>query len=552
MKRKTTTLLVWICMLCATALTAQLDSLQVQRIDSLFSAWNQPNHPGGAVGIVKDGQLVFSRAYGLASMEYLVPNTPGTVFNTGSVSKQLTAMGIVRLEEAGKLSFDDDIHRFLPELPDFGKPITIRHLMHHTSGLRSLHALFELAGWREDDARTNEDLNRIILGQRDLNFEPGSEYLYCNTGYMLMATIIEKITGDSFRSWMDQNVFDPLGMTDTYVEDAYDRVVANNATSYYRRDDDFFRAVEYWGYVGSGNAHSTTDDLLKWLLNFETPQPGWETSFAKLQTLDPFNDGTPNNYAFGVVVDEHLGQRRVSHGGAIGGFRAFVGSYPEARLHIAVLTNFSGGNPGGKTAAIATALLGATQPSDQPEAKTIAMAPGEMTQFEGTYWNPREKFRREIRIDKDTLRYVRSETNQSPLLPLAKNTFAMAGAGSDVRVVFEGSGDDRTMVFSQDGTPASRFESVPADAMAPGEFQTYTGTYYSPELQTSYTLHSEGEEIYLYHIRHGKIPLEPLFKDVFSGSWPVGVLEVKRTPQGAVAGIRVSNGRVRNAWFERR
>ena len=241
---------------------AQLDDPQFRQIDNLFKRWNEPNHPGGSVGVMKDGQLIFSKAYGLASLEYLVPNTTGTIYNTASVSKQFTAMGIVRLEEMGLLSVDDDIRKHVPELPDFGEIITIRHMLHHTSGLRSLHALLGLAGWRGDDTRTNEDLNRLLLQQKDLNFKPGDEYLYCNTGYMLMATIIENVTGARFTDWMRSNLFVPLGMTDTYVEDKYNRVVPNNATSYDLEQGQFIREVEYWGYVGSGNMHSTTQDLL--------------------------------------------------------------------------------------------------------------------------------------------------------------------------------------------------------------------------------------------------------------------------------------------------
>jgi len=244
---------------------------QFQQIDSLFLNWNVPNHPGGAVGIQQDGKVIYSKAFGLASLEYLVPNSTETIFNTGSVSKQFTAMGIVRLEEQGKLSFDDEVRKHVPELPDFGEKITIRHIMHHTSGLRSLHALFGIAGWRSDDLRTNEDLNRLVAKQKELNFKPGEEYLYCNTGYMLMVNIIEHITGENFAVWMKQNVFDELGMPNTYVEDKYDRVVPNNATSY-RGSETFERAVEYWGYVGSGNMHSTTNDLLTWLENFYNPQ----------------------------------------------------------------------------------------------------------------------------------------------------------------------------------------------------------------------------------------------------------------------------------------
>ena len=308
---------------------AQLSNEESDKINLLFNEWNAPNHPGGAIAIIKNGNTVFSKAYGLSSMEYLVPNTIGTIFNTGSVSKQFTAMGIVRLQQQGKLSFDDDIRKYIPELPNFGETITIRHLLHHTSGLRSFHAVLGLAGWRGDDSRTNEDINRFMKNQKELNFKPGEEYLYCNTGYMFMVNIIENITNEKFKEWMKQEVFNPLGMSNTYIEDNYSRIVANNATSYnINENNDFERAVEFWGYIGSGNTHSTTTDLLVWLRNFHTPKEGWETSFDLMQTVDKLNNGKENNYAFGVSLDEVDGHKRIRHGGSIGGFRSYVSVFP--------------------------------------------------------------------------------------------------------------------------------------------------------------------------------------------------------------------------------
>ncbi|GAB5555762.1 MAG: hypothetical protein Sapg2KO_53530 [Saprospiraceae bacterium] len=352
-----TTILFFLTYFSLVPAQAQLSEIQSKKIDSLFNTWAEGNHPGGTIGIMQKGEVIYSKAFGMASLEYQVPNTTETLFNLASVSKQLTAMGIIVLQERGLLSIDDDIRKYLPDLPDFGHTITIRHMLHHTSGMRSLHAMLRLAGWRSDDSRTNEDLYRFMLKQKDLNFIPGDEYLYCNTGYILMAYIIEKVTNEKFPQWMENNVFEPLGMSNTYVEDRYDRVVPNNATSYYNRKDGFFRAVEYWGYVGSGNVHSTTADLLTWLQNFSTPSADWKSAFETLKTTDQLNDGSENNYAFGVNVGEYNGYERISHGGSIGGFRAYASHYPEEELSIAVLTNFSTANSGGIEKKLADILL---------------------------------------------------------------------------------------------------------------------------------------------------------------------------------------------------
>ena len=536
----------------------QLSESQYGQIDSLFLDWNTPNHPGGTVGIMEKDKLVFSKAYGLASLEYLVPNSTETIFNIASVSKQFTAMGIVRLHLEGKLSVDDDIRTYLTDLPDFGETITLRHMLHHTSGLRSLHALLNLAGWREDDARTDEDLFRFMAKQKDLNFKPGEEYLYCNTGYIFMARIIEKVTKEDFPSWMKSEIFEPLGMTHSYVEDKYMRVVPQNATSYYGSGSrGFERAVEYWGYVGSGNMHATTNDLLKWLQNFYNPKPGWKEAFDMLQTLDPFNNGEENTYAFGVTVSEVHGFTRVDHGGAIGGFRSFIGTYPEKELSIVVLSNFSSANPGGKAYQIGEMLIGkeadAQESDPYASIEAIQLSNEELTSFEASYWNDVSNYVRKIYLKKDTLRYFRGENNESPLVPIGPGEFQMWGVNGDYKVSFlEGVNGKKTMaVVYNNGTPTISEEFDPFTTWKE-EIAEYTGEFYSPELETTYTIFEEEEALVCHHVRHGDFEMEVLKRDVLEVSYPVGIAKFERDQDGKILGMRVSNGRVRNLWFEKR
>ncbi len=530
---------------------AQLEESLYNQIDSLFLPWNVPNHPGGAVGVMKDGQIIFSKAYGLASIEYLVPNSTETLFNTASVSKQFTAMSMVLLEQQGKLSVDDDIRKHVPEVPDFGETITIRHMLHHTSGLRSLHALLGLAGWRDDDTRTNEDLNRLLWKQTDLNFKPGDEYLYCNTGYMLMATIVENVTGEKFVDWMRANVFVPLGMHSTYVEDQYNRVVPNNATSY-NTGEILTREVEYWGYVGSGNMHSTTNDLLRWLTCFYDPPEAWTQAFERLQTLDPFNDGSPNNYAFGVSVGQHLGRKRVGHGGSIGGFRSYVCAYPEEKLSIAVLTNFSRGNPGGKASAIASILM-----DDRSEAREVEkfrskkLSVAELEKYEGHFWNATSKLSRKLYVRNDTLRYARSQFNESPLVPVGDDVFRMVGVSSKVELEWDPGSDPRTLMFREgEGAPVVMTEYEDVEETTE-ELEGYVGTYFSPEIETTYSIHLRDGRLQAYHTRHGWIGLGRTAKDKLEGAWPLNIVEVVRGDESEVLGLMITNGRVRNMWFER-
>jgi len=544
-------------LLLALQANAQLSENQHQKIDSLFLEWNRPNHPGGAIGIMQNGKTVFSKAYGLASLEYLVPNTTGTIFNIASVSKQFTAMGIVLLHQQGKLSIDDDIRTYLPELPDFGETVTIRHMLHHTSGLRSLHAMLGLAGWRSDDSRTNEDLNRFMLNQRDLNFKPGEEYMYCNTGYMLMVNIIEKVTGEEFPDWMKLSIFGPLGMTNTYVEDNYRRIVPHNATSYYQQEGPVFeRAVEYWGYVGSGNMHSTTNDLLRWLDNFSNPQPGWEAHFTMMQTLDKLNSGEANNYAFGVATGNYNGIKSVGHGGSIGGFRSYILTYPEEELSIVVLANFSSAPTGQKTIAISKIVLGE---SGEEEAalssgpvKSIGLSNEALAKYEGSYWNDRANSVRKIYLKNDTLRYFRSAGNESPIVPIGKDEFQMVQVSEDLLVQFEIGETGKSMtVTMNEGQPAI-FDGFEPTVPTTEELLSYAGEYYSPELETTYSSYLKNDTLYFHHTRHGDFKMKIRKKDVLEGEWPLSVIKYQRDEAGLINGVLVSNGRVRNLWFEKK
>jgi len=246
-------------LLAATTLGAQSGAASLQsQIDALFTEWREDGQPGGVVGIVKRGEVVLARAYGLASLEYGAPITTGTRFNVASVSKQFTAFSLVLLQQDGKLDLDDPVQKYLPEAPDFGKAITLRHMLNHTSGLRNFQSLLTMAGWREGDAMTNDDLLRYIQHQQDLNFEPGAEYLYCNTGYNLSAEIVERLSGMSFLAFTQKRIFEPLGMTNSGFREDVEAVHQKTATSYDAQPDGAFkRPKPFWTYVGNGNLYTT-------------------------------------------------------------------------------------------------------------------------------------------------------------------------------------------------------------------------------------------------------------------------------------------------------
>ena len=459
---------IYLCLLLFIGLSCQSQApkseTKTAEIDQLFQAWNQPNHPGGSIGVMKNGNLIYSKAFGLASLEYTIPNEPNTIYNIASVSKQFTSMGILLLEKEGKLSIDEDIRTYLPDLPDFEEKVTLRHCMHHTSGMRSLHALLGMAGWRDDDSRTNADLYRFMKQQKDLNFKPGAEYLYCNTGYMLMADIIERLTGEKFVDWMQKNVFDPLAMKDTYVEDQYNRVMPNNATSYSgSKEKGFAREIEYWGYVGSGNIHSTTQDLLNWMHNYHQPKTGWEDLFTRMQTVDVLNNGDTLYYAFGVDTKTYKGEKKIGHGGSIGGFRSNLVTFPEHDLEIAVLTNFSSANAGGKVNQIADILLDkeVTLSRNQPKPEPIDyldFSVEELKAYVGTYYSPELDMYYHIRLVDNKLEGNQTRHGNFEIKLLNKNNLQAdlwafkdikikRAANNEIEGIFVSNGRVRNMWF---------------------------------------------------------------------------------------------------------
>ncbi|TVZ56235.1 CubicO group peptidase (beta-lactamase class C family) [Lutibacter sp. Hel_I_33_5] len=532
---------------------AQLSEIQSQKINSLFNSWTEPNQPGGTLGIMQNGKIIYSKAFGLASLEYQVPNTTETIFNIASVSKQITAMGIVLLHQKGLLSIDDDIRKHLPDMPDFGHTITIRHMLHHTSGMRSLHSMLSLAGWRRGDYRTNDDLYRFMLKQKELNFIPGDEYLYCNTGYILMTNIIENVTKEKFPQWMKANIFEPLGMTNTYVEDRYDRIVPNNATSYYDSKDGFFRAVEFWGYVGSGNVHSTTRDLLNWSQNFSKPSSNWGSAFEMLKTTDKLNDGSENNYAFGVFIDEFNGYKTIQHGGSIGGFRSSLSSYPEEKLDIAILANFSSSKIGKIERDIVRILL-----KDKP--KTIAKITKPNIPNNETIYALEQIIGRyevklgtiaKISIENDSL-HVLQEWNKSEynIYNTNGNVYKISEK-SKVEFEFSELKNNKAQVLTvyNNGNKSEAKRYLDKD-LSDINLNDYIGRFYSQELESTIDILPKKEQIIAHHARLGNYPLQLLAKDTLKNS-NFGTIKIIRDIENMIIGIRISNGRAKNVWFEK-
>jgi CubicO group peptidase (beta-lactamase class C family) len=324
-----------------------MDQVITEKIDLIFADVDREDSPGCAVGIVQDQELIYTRGFGMANLECSTPISATSIFHVASVSKQFTCMAILLLAAEGKLSIDDDVHTHIPELPDYGDVITLRHLVHHTSGLRDQWDLLRIAGWREDDVKTNEDMLYLACRQRALNFRPGDEFLYSNTGYTFLALIVERLMGVSFRAFTHARIFEPLGMSDTHFHDDHTELVVGRTSAYVPIGQKYQVKIPMFDTVGATSLFTTVEDLARWHTNFETGVVG-NVVFDKMHERGILNCGKQITYAFGLSVDTHRGLKSVQHSGADAGYRSHFTRFPDQGTAIIVLSNLSTANPGGR------------------------------------------------------------------------------------------------------------------------------------------------------------------------------------------------------------
>lgn len=530
-----------------------------QKIDQLFSNFDEEDRPGAAVAVVKDGALLFSKGYGSANLEYDIPVTPTTVFHIASISKQFTVFAILLLEAEGKLSLDDDIRKHIPEVPDFGSEITLQHLASHTSGMRDQWNLLAMAGWRLDDVITKEHVLKLIAQQKELNFEPGDRYTYCNSGFTLLAEVVSRVSGQSFAEFCKERIFEPLEMEHTLFYDDHQKIVKNRAYSYSRNASGYIKQVLSYANVGATSLFTTVEDQAKWAMNFKKQTVGNAKIFKTMRTPAVLNNGDTFGGALGQFVDEYSGHKQIQHGGADAGYRTYMGRFPKENLAVIVFSNYGNANPNRLALNVADLFLEektsteSTSSSKQPtKVKGVKLSTKALKQFTGSYWNDADAYSRWIVLQKDTLWYNRGGVNQSPLVPIGENSFQMLNVTVDLVVNFEQAGDQKKMIVKV-GTDAP-IESVLYEAsnFSAKELKQYEGAYHSPELQTTYTLKVKGDQLFMTHTRHPDFPINDIMKDRFqANAWFMGNLKFERNAKGELSGFRASSGRVLNLLFNK-
>jgi len=513
-------------------------------IDGVFADWDSAVSPGCALGIYLGGEIVYSRGYGMSNMEHDVPITPDSIFHVASISKQFAAHCVVLLAQEGELSLEDDVREYLPELPDYGPTITIQHLIHHTSGLRDQWELLRLAGWREDDLITDDDVLEIAVRQRELNFQPSDQYFYSNTGYTFLGLIIKRVTGLSLRQLAHERIFQPLGMTRTHFHDDHSEIVPDRTQAYQPRKDGvgYRISIPVFDTTGATSLHTTVEDLFRWhhyLLGFLAGG----ANEAYLQTA-VLNDGEELKYGCGLRHDERHGLETVGHAGADAGYRAHFINVPEQRLGIAILCNLSTLQPAGLVDAVLRILVerGVVAGDIEAEPEIIDLPERELAARAGIYRGLRTGAIQEIVVADGRLQLP----GELALAPTAEDRFTSEEYfGVDVRF----SDDPETGAVRMEIREVDTFERVAASAVEPDDLAAYAGVFHSDELGVDYELLVEDGELQWKQRRFDARPLKPVLEDTFvaNGRW----IAFTRDDDGSFDGFSVSSMRARRMRFER-
>lgn len=527
-----------------------------EKVDELFVAWDSDEVPGAAVAIVKDGAIIYKQGYGMANLEYDIPITPSSIFHIASVSKQFTVFSILLLEKEGKLKLEDDIRDYIPEVPDFGEPITLYHLASHTSGLRDQWNLLAMAGWRLDDVITKEHVLKLVSKQQDLNFAPGEEYLYCNTGFTLLAEVVSRVSGKSFAEFTETHIFAPLQMNSTLFYDDHEKVVENRAYSYYSDNTGIKKSVLNYANVGATSLFTTVEDLSLWAMNYSDIKIGDAAIIDKMNTLAILNNGETFGGALGQFVGQYKGLNEIQHGGADAGYRSYLTRFPDHNFAVSVFSNSAEFNPGGIAHKIADIYLADQFKKKPVEDETTPEEPdGAIVVDNNTLKSYVGDFELQpgfiIGVTLDNGQLFARATGQDivKLIPLSNTKFDVEGV--DAKVVFIPNEDKyvELLKLHQGDQIMDAPRLAPFDATAVN-LADFTGRFYSEELSTAYDFEVQGDKLIAHHSRLSDIQLNLIKEDVFSGNaWFFSQIEFIRNTDQTITGCKVSAGRVRNLFF---
>ena len=497
--------------------------------------------PGCAAAVSLNGETVFEKAFGLADLEHNVPNTPQTIFESGSVAKQFTASALVLLQQEGKLSLDDPVRKYIPELPDYGSPLTIRHLLNHTSGLRDWGTVMSLTGAGRGDRVISQDLALdVITHQRALDFTPGAEYSYSNSGYNLAAIIVERVSKQKFSAFLEERLFKPMEMKNSSLRDDYQRIVPGRAQAYSRQGTGPWRLnMPFMNVYGNGGMLTTVGDWMKWNAMLDSQSLGAPLVNA-LETQGVLNDGRKIAYALGLTVDKYKGLKDVSHGGSTAGYQTFLARYPDNKVSIGVMCNGTSPSAGGIAANITDEIFGPYP--EAPKTEPSKVSEDELKRFVGIWRNEKTHAPARFVVENGVSRW-----SGSRLVAMGggqftagdnklKFTFDRDGKPMSAEIV-DSDGEVRRFVQEKEWTPTSE------------ELESLKGDWFSEEAGATFTVAVEDGKPFIKQRPATKLPMQPLYKDHFDVQGYVAWFT--RDKSGKVNGMHVGAPRMRDMPFVR-
>jgi CubicO group peptidase (beta-lactamase class C family) len=553
--------LVWFLALiisCTIDLSAQtIPDSTLKKIDDIFKKWDNTYSPGCTVGIVRNDSLIFSKGYGMANLEYAIPNTPATVFHMASISKQFTAFAIVLLAAQGKLKLDDDIRKWLPWFPDLKEKITIRHLLNHTSGIRDQWQLLAMSGTRLDDVITQAHIVKILSQQKALNFKPGDEYSYSNSGFTMLAEIVKSVTGQTLRNFTDSAIFKPLGMVNTHFHDNYEEVEKNRSYSYQRIDSaKFSNSVLSYSNAGATSLFTNIPDLAKWAINFYTHTVATQREIDLLTEKGKLNSGKELTYALGIAVDKYKGWKQYSHSGGDAGYRTYLTVLPDLKMAFMVFSNLGDFNTDEKTYAIADLFIkDSTQKKEdvkrQPRDSTAAVLKDTLSlkKFIGNYFGE-DGLPFSFDMNGSKL-YYQIFDQRNFLIKEEKDTFSMAEA-PQIKFVFSVQAKDTSVsIFTPDRT-YFLVKYIKDTSQSDEMLKKYTGTYHCPELDCKYGIELKDHKLILTNAKYDDTKLNLVGTEhLTSNYWWMDHLKIIRDGKNSITGFEVNSGRVMHVRFNK-
>jgi CubicO group peptidase (beta-lactamase class C family) len=511
----------------------------VERAYEKAAKTNPMPAPGCAVGVSLNGESIFEKAFGMAEMEHNIPNTAQTIFESGSVAKQFTAAALVLLQQDGKLSIDDPVRKYVPELPDYGKPLTIRHILTHTAGLRDWGSVMSLTGaGRGDRVVTQEIALDVISRQKGLDFEPGAEYSYSNSGYQLAAIIVERVSKQKFGDFVGERIFKPLGMTKSSWRDDYRKIVPGRAQGYSRSGptDPWMLNMPIMNVIGNGGMLTTVGDWLKWNAALDAKTLG-ALFVAAMETQGILNDGRKISYALGLEVGSYNGIKEVTHSGGTAGYQTYLARFPEKKLSVAALCN--GFPPAGGEIVynIVDEIFG---PFPAPaKVQGVALSEDQVKKYTGLWRNDVTRNINRFVVDKGSL-----SLNGTALTPVGDDTFMLGQR----KVRFRNGSPATAEIANTDGS-VTRLTMVAEWKPAAADLAAVAGDWASEEAQSQINLAVEGEKAFVVIRPVAKIQMVPIYKDHFSAG-PY-VVWFTRDSSGKLDKMHVGGSRMRDMPFRR-